>query len=61
MTGLVSSRYQSQNWFREFVQNARGDIEAEVIQRFAVRFLMVWFEFSEDPAVRQRQGHFCRR
>ncbi len=42
----------------ELVQNARGDIEAEVVQRFAVRFDGL-VEFSEDPAIRQRQGHFA--
>ena len=42
----------------ELVQDARGDIEAEVIQRFAVRFDGL-VEFSEDPAVCQRQGHFA--
>ncbi|CCK17247.1 hypothetical protein BN136_3257 [Cronobacter universalis NCTC 9529] len=40
----------------EFIQNARRDIEAEVIQRFTVRFHGL-VEFRQDPAIGQRQ-HF---
>ncbi|CCJ87390.1 hypothetical protein BN133_3767 [Cronobacter dublinensis 582] len=40
----------------EFVQDARRDIEAEVIQRLTIRFHGL-VEFRQDPAVRQRQ-HF---
>ncbi|ENZ84188.1 hypothetical protein D088_330001 [Salmonella enterica subsp. houtenae serovar 16:z4,z32:-- str. RKS3027] len=42
----------------EFIQNARGDIEAEAIQRVAIRFDSL-VEFRQNPAVRQRQGHLA--
>ncbi len=44
-------RYQSQNWFGELVQNARGDIEAEAVQRVAVRFNGLVEFTPKDPAV----------
>src|SRR5699024_5813674 len=42
----------------ELIQNACGDIEAEAVQRFAVRFDGL-VELRQNPAVRQRQRHFA--
>ena len=41
----------------ELIQNACSDIEAEAVQRFAVRFDGL-VELCQNPAVRQRQRHF---